>query len=267
MTPHPAPPTADEIRLLVAEVIRRLRSAAPAPAGVTPGLAASTPAPRPNPPQPAPTAPALAPTTPALAPGGVSIAERVIAAATIDRLAPGTARIVVDPRAVITPSARERLADLGIAVDRGSAPMAPSVVARPFLLARVDCPADGSSAARIARALPSVQQLPATGMADVIEALSLQASRDAARGLLFTGRPAVALILANRSRSLRAVTARDAVALLAAARDAAANLLVVNPREWSAGALERVAVEFVRLDAALPPELAAAAEGCGCKSH
>lgn len=261
MTPHPAPPTADEIRLLVAEVIRRLRSAAPAPAGATPGLAASTPAPKPNPPQPAPT-------TPPLAPGGVSIAERVIAAATVDRLAPGTARIVVDPRAVITPSARERLAELRIAVDRGPAPGARATAApRPLLLARVDCPADGSSAARIARALPSVQQLPATGMADVIEALSLQASRDAARGLLFTGRPAVALILANRSRSLRAVTARDAVALLAAARDAAANLLVVNPREWSAGALERVAVEFVRLDAALPPELAAAAEGCGCKSH
>jgi len=251
MTSHPAPvPTPDEIRALVAEVIRRLRTAGPA---------AGTAAP-----------PASAPSVaaPAAASGSARIAERVIAVATIDRLPAGTARIVVDPRAVITPSARERLADLGIAVDRGSAPTAPAVVARPFLLARVDCPADAAAGAvRIARALPGVQQLPATGMRDVIEALSLQASRDAARGLVLTGRPALALVLANRSRSLRAVTGRDPGAMLAAARETAANLLVANPREWSPGALERVAVEFARLDAPLPAELAAAAEGCGCKSH
>lgn len=247
-------PTPDEIRALVAEVIRRLRS------GVPEANAAALPA----------SAPSVA--APAAAsgstPGATRIAERVIAVATIDRLPAGTARIVVDPRAVITPSARERLADLRIAVDRGSAPTAPAAVARPFLLARVDCPADAAAAAaRIARALPGVQQLPATGMGDVIEALSMQASRDAARGLLLTGRPALALVLANRSRSLRAVTGREGGALLAAARETAANLLVANPREWSPGALERVAVEFARLDAPLPAELAAAAGGCGCTSH
>jgi len=255
MTSHPAPvPTPDEIRALVAEVIRRLRTAGPAAGTAAPPASA-----------PSVAAPAAASGS---APGSARIAERVIAVATIDRLPAGTARIVVDPRAVITPSARERLADLGIAVDRGSAPTAPAVVARPFLLARVDCPADAAAGAvRIARALPGVQQLPATGMRDVIEALSLQASRDAARGLVLTGRPALALVLANRSRSLRAVTGRDPGAMLAAARETAANLLVANPREWSPGALERVAVEFARLDAPLPAELAAAAEGCGCKSH
>jgi hypothetical protein len=254
MTLHPAPvPTPDEIRALVAEVIRRLRTGgSPAPAAV---VSAGTPA-------------AASAVASGSAPRSTRIAERVIAVATIDRLPGGTARIVVDPRAVITPSARERLVDLGIAVDRGSASPAAAAVARPFLLARVDCPADaGVGAARIARALPGVQQLPATGLGDVIEALSVQASRDAARGLLLTGRPALAIVLANRSRSLRAVSGRDPGAMLAAARETAANLLVANPREWSPGALERVAVEFARLDAPLPSELAAAAGGCGCKSH
>lgn len=271
MTPHPAPvPTPDEIRALVAEVIRRLRTGVPAAdTAVPPASAAAVAAPAAASGSTMSSALTSTPTsTLSSTLGSARVAERVIAVATIDRLPAGTARIVVDPRAVITPSARERLADLGIVVDRGSAPTAPAVVARPFLLARVDCPADaGAGAARIARALPGVQQLPATGMADVIEALSVQASRDAARGLLLTGRPALAIVLANRSRSLRAVSGREGGAMLAAARETAANLLVANPREWSPGALERVAVEFARLDAPLPSELAAAAGGCGCKSH
>jgi hypothetical protein len=115
--------------------------------------------------------------------------------------------------------------------------------------------------------VPGAQRLPSSGLADVIAALATHASRDAARGILLTGRPAVAAILANRSAYLRAVTGRDATHLAAAAAACAANLLVVDPAAF-AGGLERLCADFAtRPSGPLPPELAAAPAGCGCQAH
>jgi hypothetical protein len=170
--------------------------------------------------------------------------------------------------AVITPSAADRARERGITIVRGSQP-APSAPTRPFVIAQAACRGDASArAAAIARAIPGAQHLPASGLADVVAALAGHASRDAARGILLTGKPAVAVVLANRIASLRAVTARDAAALAAAAADTAANLLVVDPATFSAGGLERLCGDFHRGPAAaIPPELAAAAPGCGCTTH
>ena len=261
------PPTKDEIQALVAEVIRRLRTgtmaAATAGAAKEAGSAAAMVVAA-----SATTAPARLGPAPVAA-GAVVIGEQVITLAAIERLPAGTTRVTIAPRAVVTPSARERAADLRIAIERGPAPGAVAAPVRPLLVARVDCPGDASAAAaRMARAVPGTQQLPATGMADVLATLTVQASRDAARGILLTGRPAVALILANRSRSLRAVTGRDVAAILAAATDTAANLLVVNPRDFSPGSLERLAIDFAKRSGdVVPAELAAPAAGCGCQGH
>lgn len=266
------PPTKDEIQALVAEVIRRLRTgttaAATAPAAKEAGSAMATGG--------AATAGAATPGRPApmstpapVTAGAVVIDAQVITLAAIERLPTGTTRLSIGQRAVVTPSARERAADLRITIDRGPAPGAMVAPVRPLLLARVDCPGDASAAAaRMARAVPGTQQLPATGMADVLATLTVQAARDAARGILLTGRPAVALILANRSRSLRAVTGRDVAGILAAATDTAANLLVVNPRDFSPGSLERLAIDFAKRSGdVVPAELAAPAAGCGCQGH
>jgi len=268
-SPSSPAPTEAEIRALVAEVISRLRAGAlnagasgPGASGASPpGAGTAAAASHRSAPAAHQAATAAVPATP--------LTEQVVTLAVIDRLPAGTARVAIGPRSVITPSARERLADLGIAVDRGQAPGSAPAPARPFVVARVECPGDTAAiTARIARAVPGAQQVPATGMADVIAALSVQASRDGARGLVLSGRPATATILANRSRSLRAVTGRDVSGLLAAAAETAANLLVVNPRDLSAGSLERLAVEFNRrADGPPPPDLASAAEGCGCKGH
>jgi hypothetical protein len=76
----------------------------------------------------------------------------------------------------------------------------------------------------------------------------------------------VAVVLANRSASLRAVTARDAASLAAAAADTAANLLVVDPGQFTSGSLERICADFHRTASGpLPAELAATPPGCGCK--
>jgi hypothetical protein len=116
--------------------------------------------------------------------------------------------------------------------------------------------------------VPGAQQLPATGLADVVAAIATHTSRDGARGCLLSGRPAAAVVLANRSPGVRAVTARDAAGLLAAATECSANLVIVDPKAFSAVSLDRVCGEFARRDLGpAPAELAAAPTPCACKTH
>jgi hypothetical protein len=235
---------ADAVQALVAEVIRRIRAAAPAAAAAPKAAATSAPA----------------------SPGAVSVPGRVITLAQLERLPAGTRAVVVDAKAVVTPSARDHARDEGLTIMRHGAAATAAAPARPFVVAQAACRGDASArAAAIARVVSAAQQLPASGLADVITALAAHASRDGARGILLTGRPAVALVLANRSASLRAVSARDAAGLAAAAADAAANLLVVDPASFG-GSLERVCAEFhVAAATTVPAELSHAPAGCGCK--
>jgi hypothetical protein len=242
------------IQALVTEVVRRIQAAhaiQPMPA---------TPA--------APARPASV-ATPVPATAAFSIPDRVVTLAHLERLPAAIREVVVDAKAVITPSAREHAKDAGITLVRGTAAALPAAPARPFVVAQAACRGDASArTAAIVRAVPGSQQLPASGLADVIAALAGHASKDAARGVLLTGRPAVAVVLANRSASLRAVTARDAATLVAAAADTAANLLIVDPAQFTGGSLERLCADFHRAASGpLPAELAAAPAGCGCKSH
>ena len=238
------------VQALVAEVVRRIL-AAQAPTAATKPAAPS--------PQPAAAASETA----------MSIPDRVITLAHLERLPAAVREVVVDAKAVITPSAREHAKDAGISLVRGQpgGTTAVAVAARPFVIAQAACRGDASArTAAIARAVPSAQQLPASGLADVVAAIAAHASKDAARGVLLTGRPAVAVVLANRSASLRAVTARDAASLAAAAADTAANLLVVDPGQFTGGSLERICADFHRTASGpLPAELAATPPGCGCK--
>jgi len=161
---------------------------------------------------------------------GASLSGRVISLGMLEKLPAGVARVSVEAAAVITPSARDHARDKGIAIERVSAAAGqPAATRVPFLVAHAECSGDASArTAAIARAVPGAAQLPASGLADVVATLALHASRDAARGILLTTKPALATVLANRSASLRAVTARDPATLAAAAAECNANLLVVD---------------------------------------
>lgn len=251
------PPTLDAaaIQALVAEVVRRIQAAHASP---------------PMPATPArPTSVAVSASAATTAPAAFSIPGRVVTLAHLERLPAAIREVVIDAKAVITPSARDHANDAGITLVRGTATAMPAAAARPLIVAHAACRGDVSArTAAIVRAVPGSQQLPASGLEDLIAAFAGHASRDAARGVLLTGRPAVAVILANRSASLRAVTARDAATLVVAAADTAANLLVVDPSQFTGGSLERLCAEFHRAASGpLPAELAAAPAGCGCKSH
>lgn len=247
-TPHTLDAAA--IQALVAEVVRRIQAGQDA-------------APR----SAAPPVPAAATAKPGAA-AGVAIAERVITLASIERVPAGVHAVSAVANAVITPSAADRARERGIKIVRGE-PATPAVASRPFVIAQAACRSDASArTSAIARAIPGAQQLPSSGLADVVAALAGHASRDAARGVLLTSKPAVAVVLANRSASLRAVTGRDAAAITSAAADAAANLLVVDPATFSGGALDRLCSDFHRSSPApVPTELQAAPAGCGCKTH
>ncbi len=254
-TPSPAVPNpdAETIRSLVAEVVRRLRDE-------------RKPAPSASPAVERPAAPAAAaPASPVVA--GVMLPGRVISLAMIERLPAGTCRVAIEAGAVVTPSAREYARDRAIVIDRAAAGSRPSSV--PFIVARAECVRDATAhAAALTRTVPGSVQLPVTGLADVIAALAVHASRDAARGILLTSQPVVATVLANRSASLRAVTARDPSTLTAAAADAAANLLVVDPASFPMTALKRMATDLAtRAATEVPAALAARPAGCGCKGH
>lgn len=229
----------EAVRALVAEVLRRVRAETPA-AG-----------------------PVGAATVPALA-------GRVISVAMLEQLPPGIGRVTVEPTAVITPSARDHARDKGIAIERGTpAGGRPAAARSPFVVAHAECGGDAPArAAAIARAVGGAMQLPATGLADVVAEMAVHASRDGARGILLTGLPAVACVLANRSASVRAVTARDPATLAALAAECTANLFVVDPAQFPVAALARLAADLATRPAAeIPAPLATRPAGCGCKGH
>jgi len=252
-----SPPDAAAIQALVAEVVRRIVAAQAAPPRSSASDSGSV--------SPSAAATAAAPA----AATGYAMADRVITLAHMERVPAGVNRVTVQAAAVITPSARDRARQAGIALVRDPGETSAPPADRPFVIAQAACRGDASArAAAISRAIPRAERIPASGLADVVGALANHASKDGARGVLLTGRPAVAMILANRSASLRAVTARDAAGLTAAAGDAAANLLVVDPEAFPAGALERVCGDFHRTPSpSVPAELAVASAGCGCKSQ
>jgi len=257
-----APFTPEMIAGVVREVLRRIRAEAPAAGG--PIVPAAPPV------SPAHSSPAAPP-----APGGSVLAEKVVTAALLARLPAEVRSVLVRADAVLTPSARDQAREMGIEIVRsraeGKTPLTGQTLAspRPFVVAYADCQVDvGARCAGIVRAVRGAQQLPASGLADVVGALASHAAGDGARGVLLTSRPHTATALANRSKSLRAVTARDPATLLAAASECAANLLVINPRELSAFHCERLARELsVAIWGNPPPELSAAPAPCACSSH
>jgi len=201
---------------------------------------------------------------------GVTIADSVITLATVERLPAGTKRAVIAAKAVITPSAREHARDHGIELVRGTPAAAATSAPRPFLVAQADCAADVKPrCAAIARSVSGGQQLPATGLADVVATLAAHASRDGGRAVLLCGRPALAAALANRSAGVRAVTAGNPASLLAAITETTANIIIVDPQAFPPAGLDRICNDFAHRDMPTPPaELSSPAPtACSCKSH
>ena len=257
-----APPfTPDQVARIVREVLRRIHADL-RPAGATSTVAPAALA------LPAAKAPAAAPFA---AVGVFQLAEKLVTATSLAAIPAGTKTVMLRHDALVTPSGRDAARAAGCTLLRtakgAQAPLGAAPASRPFFVAAAECPGDvAGRTANLVRALPVAQQLPSTGLADVVASLGLHLTRDGGRGILLAGRPHVAVALANRSPGVRAVAARDTTALLAAAQECAANLLVIAPRDFSASSLERIGVTFATRDPwPAPAELAPpAAAGCAC---
>ena len=241
---------------IAADVVRRL----------TAGAASHGSAPAPSAPPTPEAATTPAAETPAAAP---MLAEKVVVLATVAKLPRDLRELTVRHDAVLTPSAREWLADRRITVRRMAQAVtsaAAEASSPAFLVAASDLPGSSArQAAAVARAVPHGQQLPAAGMATLVDAFAEAASRSGSRGLLLSPRPAAAALIANRKRTIRAVVATSVREGLERAAECRATLVVVDPSRLGPGGLQRLAVEFAKQrHQPLPADLADASRPCSC---
>ena len=257
-----APPfTPDQVARIVREVMRRIRADLRPEGAASPEATAALAMPA----APVPFA------APIAAASVFQLTEKLVTAASLAVIPAETKTVMLRHDALITPSGRDAARAAGCTLLRNAkgaqTTPAAALASRPFFVAAAECPGDvAGRTANLVRALPVAQQLPSTGLADVVASLGLHLTRDGGRGILLAGRPHVAVALANRSPGVRAVTARDTTTLLGAAQECAANLLVLSPRDFSASSLERIGVTFATRDPApAPAELAPpAAAACPC---
>ncbi len=237
------------VAAIAADVVRRLAPAASAAAPSSPAVPVAA------------SAPPTVPTT-----RGPRLAEKVVSLAILSKLPGGVSDVTVRHDAVLTPSAREWFRDHKVAVHRAAVADASANAASTapaFLVAACDLPVRAAAqAAAIVRAVPSAQHLPSTGLAGVVEAFAEGASHSGSRGIL----PArIAALIANRKRAVRAVAAASVAEALAVAAECRATLVVVDPRRFATGGLQRLAIEFSKqAHAEMPEDLAEASRPCGC---
>lgn len=198
---------------------------------------------------------------------GQSIHDRVITLASIERLSPAAGVVMIHPQAVVTPSAMEAVRDRGIRLVRLSSDR-PQVAQRPFLVVVAEVtPKALQLAAALAGVVPGAETVSAASLSDGIDRLASAASSTSARGLLLTGRPSTAVILANRSASLRGIVAKDVPSCLTAIVETSANVVICDPVGVQFPAAARIAAALAAHDAVVPADLSVAPAGCGCKTH
>ena len=226
--PNQPPVSSNDIARLVTEVLRRIHaetdSSQTQSARLTPPEAAAT------------------------------VSDRVIAAETIIKLAPGTKVAYIERKAVITPSARDLARDRGIEFITAKTDTTQKSDPQLFI-AQAECATDVSAiAATIRRAVSTSQQLPSAGLATTLESLAEHASRDAARCILLTESTAVACVAANRFSAIRAVLGSDSTALTDSIARCAANLVILDPRKFSTASLTQIA-KHLTARTVQPPEI------------
>jgi hypothetical protein len=153
----------------------------------------------------------------------------------------GIQELILPPRAVITPAARDLLREQGVAITYAAKNIATSNTGLPLVLGVAEtkyCPAGFVRALSQHGITP--ERLAQTGLAQVTLELIDAVSKGGKLGLLITDRPLAAVCLANRQRGVRAAMAGDSRSVEQALIQIGANLLIVEPHG-------RSIFEFVRM--------------------
>lgn len=208
-------------------------------------------------PQATATPPAVAPAKPApvekaekpAAPGELVLTGRVITLAELGERLSGVRRLVVPPRAIVTPSVRDELRRRNVELVFGHRNGAARTTASVSLAMAVH--------GRRFEAGPLVQLLASDGIAtqpqpfDCIIAatdqLAQEVSGGKSLGLLLTQHTAAGLCLANRHAGVRAVLGSDGESVARDAVAVGANLLVLDPVKQGMYRAKQLIGQFYRL--------------------
>lgn len=171
----------------------------------------------------------------------------VISVARLEGKLTGVKRLVVTPKAVVTPAAKDLLRERKVELARGAANGKPSNSGKLTLAVGVaETPYDPASLCRELKSdNGSLEELAHTGLATVTEELSEQVARGGRLGLLLTSNVSAAACLANRNRGVRAAEARCPTSTREAIKGVGVNLLVVNPVGKSTFELKRMIQVFL----------------------
>jgi hypothetical protein len=169
----------------------------------------------------------------------------VLSAAALDGRLGGVRRVVIGPRAVVTPAAHDLLKRHGVEFSRRETTQTTTndkgcekSSGAKLVLATSDTQYDPALlVAAASRTLTSVDRLPDRPLADAIAPLDDAMHRGQCPGVLLTRRTAAAACLANRRRGMRAAAATSVNDVTNAIDDVAVNLLVVDPAGKSMAAL------------------------------
>ncbi|MBI3468817.1 MAG: hypothetical protein HY000_37920 [Planctomycetes bacterium] len=169
------------------------------------------------------------------------LSARVVTLGELDRL-DGVKRLVVPPRAVITPAARDLLRQRGVDV----AYALPRSGTKRRLA--VGSSKDGRDPAALIQRLKAegieVERVANTGLGEMVAEVADLVARSAHLGLVWTAHTTAALCLANRHHGVRAVCGADATILQQAIQAVGANVLIIRPGSLSDFQLRRLMSEF-----------------------
>lgn len=164
-------------------------------------------------------------------PGELRLDGRLVTLETLNGRLKGVQRVVVPPRAIVTPAVRDRLRELGIALDVASSSEASAKSSALTLIAWSDASIDLKalnnllSADNIALKPCGCPDLPTA-----VGTISRAVTSSGRLGLIVTEATCAAICLANRKPGVQAVLGADTASVECAVRNLAANVLVVSPK-------------------------------------
>lgn len=228
--------SAAEIERLVREALSRLSAAAPTESPSSIVTAAK---------------PVAAPAVDAL-----EVVAQVVTLAEIDGRLVDKRRLVVSPKAVVTPAVRDVLRQRNIVLERRAlGTKSASSPAKGTVTVAVATRADaGRLVERLRRDGYAVQQLAQAGLAAAVRELADDVVRGGSRGLLLADEAEAALVALNRRGGVRAVGGDDASTVGRASAAVNANTLVLRPAGKSEFVLQRIVAAWLDARASVSDE-------------
>jgi hypothetical protein len=173
----------------------------------------------------------------------LAVNEVVVTVATLDRKLAGIRRLVVSPRAVVTPSARDLLKENNVTLVRSLRTTKPTAIR--IALATIETKFDASEIVQLLQQHQAeVIQLTSTGIAQVTKELAEKVDRSGKLAVLISPEVTKALCIANRHRDVRAAAANSRAEVNEIVKAIGANFLVVDPSKRSRFEVQRIVEAF-----------------------